>query len=791
MGALLVRAAALLLVALSQQLPPPGYELEDPNAQHDWVAKELANANRLPEAIESFKAAARFVGEHVSFANLGVAYMRNKEFGLALKALRKAMALNPDDGHAKENLEVLQTFAQSHGYDKKKLEALGRRADLDLIPKNSRAERGAEPEEGLKGPRSMRILTTAAQIGTRAKELFARGEKKLGRGFLSLALHVNPWVSLELPWVDDVVSEERSRMTYWAGNAFLGWDKTKVEDVINAHFKDQSEPEVYELALYAWRNLQLVKHSCCGIDNVAVFLSRARKFAHPHVVPFLHLTPDYVPKLKPENKAMYNSFKQWWENNGRRSPPPPAIGFDGKDSWDWESMKVVMPPDRVPDGWEVFTQAALLYRLNEYEGARASLAEALRINSEIALASDELMPGFASFPARPGVMPPAARGKYLVCYNPQVGLGNIAVVMVSALNLARITGRTLVIHWNTNMVSRHAWELLDLPGVKLIGEAVPEMRVQDAVKSIYLFHMMDSGMLASVLELLGCSDLATSLSEHRIVTLSSNLYFTPILQTNPHLSSGYDIAPFSQGLQRLMTPSAKAKKRALSYANKTAWASAPVVAVHIRAREEGEDNDDWPTAESPQEELLASLTKCIEQAVHLEFGDVKTWDVYLAATTDKARKVVSEHLKQSSPNLGRILSLPKLERNRRTGAGTVDAMAEALLLSRADIFVRFVVGTTGFSTFAYLANALRFQSDWASSLPPLRREGYAPNYVVTAECGHEHRCFEAPAEVRMADVSWHGKYVTGRSCGDVVARLKQKIGCPALKPASLQEEEEL
>eukprot|EP00434_Breviolum_minutum_P021840 symbB.v1.2.019274.t1/scaffold1509.1/size114668/9 len=69
------------------QLPPPGYDLEDPNAQHDWVAKELANANRLPEAIESFKAAARFVAEHVSFANLGVAYMRNREFGLSLKAL--------------------------------------------------------------------------------------------------------------------------------------------------------------------------------------------------------------------------------------------------------------------------------------------------------------------------------------------------------------------------------------------------------------------------------------------------------------------------------------------------------------------------------------------------------------------------------------------------------------------------------------------------------------------------------------------------------------------------------
>eukprot|EP00439_Symbiodinium_sp_Y106_P067265 s2207_g11.t1 len=195
-----------------------------------------------------------------------------------------------------------------------------------------------------------------------------------------------------------------------------------------------------------------------------------------------------------------------------------------------------------------------------------------------------------------------------------------------------------------------------------------------------------------------------------ILTLSSNMYFTPILQTNPHMKSGYDIVPFWQGLQLMMAPSSKAQKRALSYANKTSWGqTAPVVAVHIRSsgalenlahehesrpntwafgsiansgwlavlalQQEilndafptadhfkqliaepwpSEDNDDWPTEETPPQDLLASLTKCIEQAVQLEFGDVKGWDVYLAATTEKARKVAADHLKQSATNLRRI-----------------------------------------------------------------------------------------------------------------------------------------
>ncbi|CAE8628919.1 unnamed protein product, partial [Polarella glacialis] len=94
----------------------------------------------------------------------------------------------------------------------------------------------------------------------------------------------------------------------------------------------------------------------------------------------------------------------------------------------------------------------------------------------------------------------------------------------------------------------------------------------------------------------------------------------------------------------------------------------------------------------------------------------------------------------------------------------------SLLISRADVFVRFVVGTSGFSTFASLSNALRWQTEWAASLPPLRKEGFMPNYVVTDVCAREHRCFKAPPEVRISEIAWHGKEVTERSCGDVVAR---------------------
>merc|ERR1712232_1128104 len=94
---------------------------------------------------------------------------------------------------------------------------------------------------------------------------------------------------------------------------------------------------------------------------------------------------------------------------------------------------------------------------------------------------------------------------------------------------------------------------------------------------------------------------------------------------------------------------------------------------------------------------------------------------------------------------------------RSTAQGSTDAMAEALLISRANIFVRLVIGSSGFSTFAYLSNALRSQNDWVKEAPELalERSGYAPNYLVTEDCG-PGRCFRAPPEVRMASISWHG-----------------------------------
>jgi len=139
--------------------------------------------------------------------------------------------------------------------------------------------------------------------------------------------------------------------------------------------------------------------------------------------------------------------------------------------------------------------------------------------------------------------------------------------------------------------------------------------------------------------------------------------------------------------------------------------------------------------------------------------------------------------------LRRVLKLPEVRRNRREDDGAIDAMAEALLISRADALMRLVIGTSGFSTFAYLANALRVQNEWVSDARDLERWTPMPNYLVTESCGAD-RCFAAPSEVRMASVAWHGKEYTRRSCGDVIERLhpggKEDPGCAALKPATLK-----
>ncbi|CAK0834868.1 unnamed protein product [Prorocentrum cordatum] len=117
------------------------------------------------------------------------------------------------------------------------------------------------------------------------------------------------------------------------------------------------------------------------------------------------------------------------------------------------------------EGWDEMVQAVLLLRLRHFEDARAAARQALRINSDLAGVIDELLPGMEEIPVwQPGPHP-AAGGKYVICYNPFVGLGNLAVVMVSAHALAKITGRTFVLHWNINQVSRHAFRLKERPGV--------------------------------------------------------------------------------------------------------------------------------------------------------------------------------------------------------------------------------------------------------------------------------------------------------------------------------------
>jgi len=378
---------------------------------------------------------------------------------------------------------------------------------------------------------------------------------------------------------------------------------------------------------------------------------------------------------------------------------------------------------------------------------------------------------------------PAAGGKYVICYNPFVGLGNLAVVMVSAHALAKITGRTFVLHWNINQVSRHAFRLKERPGVLTISAAAEEAGVlTESARQIYLFHMMDSAVLADNLELLGCSDVTAALDKYQAVTVSSNLFFAPVLGTNPHVAPGA-VPDFPALLADLLEPGPRAISRALSFANKTEFAKqVPVIAVHIRAREEAEDNDDWPTKDSPEEGMLARLAECLGAAAAHDLGAGSGFDVFLAATTEKARSGAAAALKKKATGLRRVLTMPNLERNRRSSQGAVDAMAEALLISRAALFVRLVVGTSGFSTFAFLANALRHQTGWATSLPPLVGEGYMPNYVVTDGCGSQATCFRAPPKVRMADVTWHGKTVVERSCGNVITRFQNHSKCGSMEP---------
>lgn len=637
-------------------------------------------------------------------------------------------------------------------------------------------------------------LDTPEALLRRSLSHYKSGDKQLARGYLSLALHLDPFMRQDpaFAWIEKAVKNEP--MHYWQGNAFVGHDKTYLESLFSRAdlFQDQTKTT---LLLYTWRSVELTGLSCCGVDNMAVYFQRSGR--HMYVAPFVDLVPGYAPRLTPDNKKMYDSFKQWWQSTGSRPMPDPPVSHMGEGRFEWSTMKVAMKASRLPDSWNDLIQAVLLYRLSSPDEARTCLRLALAANAELAQHASELMPRLQRAKQAQSVVQAVARPeeKYVINYNPHVGLGNLAVVMTSANLLAKLTGRTFVLNWNVNTVVQHAFKLREGPKVISFEGAVDTIGVApENVKNIYFFHMMNSPDLGRVLELFGCADLPKALDEHRVVTVSSNLFFAPLLAVNPNVPAGIQ-AGFPEMLEELFEPSDAAAARALDYAMTTDWGkTVPVVAVHIRAREEGEDNDDWPTASSPDLKMLKQLRKCIEHAVAKElprkqglmglWSSEPEWDVFIAATTEKARQAAARAL-AGAKGLRNILQIPSLVRDRRSKQGTVDAMAEALLVSRASVFMRMVVGTSGFSTFAYFSNALRRQNSWVEERAPhLVRDGFAPNYVITADCG-TGRCYRAPADVRMASIDWHGAQYTHRSCGDVLKKAHrdgtESLGCRGLK----------
>jgi len=794
---------------------PAGYSLEDPSADHIAAGKGLSESGQGDEAVESFRAACRHTGGVKDYANLGVALMRVQDFATAYLAMTAAQKMDPHNNHVKSNMKALIDFAKQQGVSKDDLKQQSRQADLKItsIGVESGTARGGDGKKGSKGKgrerdfewnpavgasdfdtaqTQPRILTTAASIASRGRELIVRGEKRLGRGFLSLALHLDPFLRGELPrWFTEELKGDI--MNYWGGNIFIGHDKTALEALTSKFALDQGPESHYQL-IFLWRGLQLTRESCCGADNLLYGLARIAKFGHGYVVPFVQLVPELLGKLKPDSQNMFKKILTWWEQNGRPPMPDPAISYQGHGVWEWPLMKVVLAPDRVPPGWGELVQAILLRQLGEYEGMRACLWRALHINDELNVVVDELLPGLSALSSRPNMPRPVdSHTQYVIQYNPFVGLGNLAASMVSAYLLAKVLGRTLIIHWNVNVVSRHAFQMVDqIDAIPVDTGAYVAGILHNGVRNVYLFQKMDGPQMSENLELLGCTDLRTGLGNSHTVTVSSDLFFAPIIATNPH-TSPHLVHDFPKALAGLLRPSPKAVKRALNFATKTNWGSVPTVAVHIRAREPGEDNSDWPTKEAPDTKLVDTLRRCVLKAVERELRGIDKVDVFVASSTNKARSMVGLSLKGHA-KVQRVLKLPNLDRNRGTGAGTIDAMAEALLISRADVFVRLVIGTSGYSNFAGLSNALRVQDEWASALPALRpgTETGAPNYVVTEECA-PGGCFKVPSNVQMADIAFHGPGVTKRSCGDVVARVQdvkkgESFKCKDYHPVEVREE---
>lgn len=84
-----------------------GYSFDDAAADHTKQAIEFDKKGDKESCIRSFESAVKFTGSASDYMNLGVAYMRSREYDKAEVAMNKANELNPSN-EVQENLKALK-----------------------------------------------------------------------------------------------------------------------------------------------------------------------------------------------------------------------------------------------------------------------------------------------------------------------------------------------------------------------------------------------------------------------------------------------------------------------------------------------------------------------------------------------------------------------------------------------------------------------------------------------------------------------------------------------------------
>jgi len=763
------------------------------------------------EAVASFKAACQFKGTAAAFANLGVAYLNRHEYASAYKAITRALKVDPTRPTTKDNLKVVLETAQRSGVAKAELEKLAAQLGDDVLglgpapttpsprtvtpapppPEAKVARPGPSPpptgsasasdssdsedsvayqsEDGVEQMK-FNTMRPASYYAKKAKSWVKKGQRRLARGYLTFALHIDPVLRREDDFVAGFIREEKG-WDFWEGDVFTGFDKTLTEHVISTVIEQRR----HEAGIFSWRNLQLTHRSCCGYENVGVYMSGCSR-CHQFIIPFYDTVPELIPRVAaaPGTAAMYSSFRQWYMSSGLSPPtvdPIRIVSKQNRSTWDWNFLRVALPPSQLPAGWQSLANAGLLYRLAFYELSRLYLVDAFRENPELEQIADDFVPGLWALTAsalQPAVQSPP--DKYIVVRNAWIGIGNVLACMASAWVLAQLTGRKLLVDWNVNTVTRTAFTLQ--PDVQTFEGHLESTRlnltaVRRMSESLTFFHMSDSQDLGMAMELIGCRDLAKEWAspESTYVHVSTNLYFAAMLDVNPHYKG--KVASYASSLKEVVRPGPLVVKRARAFVKRNKVGKEFLLGLHVRARVEGEDNDDWPRSSKPEPELAARIVRCIKGSlISSGLKDGEPFSILFASTTKKARKAMKTAISEAKiPGLKNLLMLDNMDMSRRTVTGAQDALAEALLLSRADSLVRVVIGTQGFSSFQMMINALRHQDEWTEGLQ-LRTGGDFPNFMVTDSCLEHGECFFSDGGIFPAYIAHHGSHLD-RSCGNI------------------------